>query len=206
MKVLTVNSSPHKNGTTAAALDEIERTLQENDVEVKRLWLGTHAIQDCVACHKCDQLGHCVFNDVVVDFTKAAHDADGFVFASPVYYAHPMGNLLSFIDRAFYSDSSAFRFKPAASIFAARRSGQTASMDVVNKYFTITSMPVVSSTYWNGIFGRNSEEAQQDVEGMSVMHNIGLNMAWLLQCIQAGKDAGINYPKDQFAHMNFIRP
>lgn len=208
MKVLMVNSSPHKQGTTSVALDQIESALNENDkndIEVERWWLGTKAMQDCIACHKCSVLGHCVFNDIVVDFAKAAHDADGFVFASPVYYAHPTGRLLSFMDRAFYSDQSAFAFKPAAAVFAARRAGQEPSMDVVNKYFTIASMPVVSSTYWNSIYGQNADQAKQDVEGMAVMRNIGLNMAWMLKCIQAGKEAGIDHPENPTPRMNFIR-
>ena len=134
-----------------------------------------------------------------------ARDADGFVFGSPVYYAHPTGRLLSFMDRAFYSGASAFRFKPAAAVLSARRAGTTASFDVINKYFTICSMPVVASTYWNHVYGAKAEDVQQDAEGLMTMYNLGKNMAWMLRCIELGKQNGIVHPENEKISTNFIR-
>ena len=139
-------------------------------------------------------------------FVKKAREADGFVFGTPVYYAHPSGRLLSFLDRAFYSGGSAFAFKPGAAVASARRAGTTASVDVLNKYFTIARMPVVSSNYWNMVHGNTPEEVRQGLEGMQIMRGIGQNMAWMVKCIEAGKTAGVGYPvTEEKVRTNFIR-
>ena len=161
------------------------------------MWLGNKPVNDCIACGKCAELGgKCVIaNDVVNELIAKAAQADGFVFGTPVYYAHPSGRILCALDRAFYAGGAAFRHKPGAAVAVARRGGTTASFDVLNKYFTFCEMPVVSSTYWNNAHGRLPGEAAQDAEGMQTMRNIGQNMAWLLKCIEAGKAAGIDVPR-----------
>ena len=146
-----------------------------------------------------------MLNDEVNQFVAKAREADGFIFASPVYYAHPSGRLLSFLDRAFYSGRDAFAFKPGAAILSARRAGTTSSMDVINKYFTISSMPIVSSTYWNHVYGNEPDEVLQDAEGLMTMHNIGVNMAWLLKCIALGRTNGLEPPENPKISTNFIR-
>lgn len=205
MKVLLVNSSSHQNGCTYTALSEAARALQECGVQTELIWLGNDALRDCVACGHCRKAGRCVFDDLVNSFVDKAREADGFVFGSPVYYAHPTGRLLSFMDRAFYSGASAFKLKPAAAVLSARRAGTTASFDVINKYFTICSMPVVASTYWNHVYGAKAEDVQQDAEGLMTMYNLGKNMAWMLQCIELGKQNGIVHPENEKISTNFIR-
>lgn len=205
MKVLLLNGSIHANGTTYAALTQIAKTLEAGGIETEIFQIGPKPVSDCLACMQCAKLGKCVIDDAVNEFVEKAKTADGFVFGTPVYYAHPSGRVLSFLDRAFYSGKSAFLFKPGASVAVARRAGTTASFDVMNKYFTISSMPVVSATYWNNVFGANGEQAGQDGEGMATMENIAKNMAWLLNCIHAGKEQGITPPEQSKARTNFIR-
>jgi len=148
----------------------------------------------------------CVFNDDIVNtIIEKAEESDGFVFGTPVYYAHPSGRILSVLDRAFYAGKKAFEFKPGASIISARRGGTVASFDVLNKYFTISQMPIVSSTYWNNVHGNNKEEVVQDLEGMQTMYNLGKNMAWILKCIEIGKQNNINQPVNTTVKTNFIR-
>lgn len=205
MKVLLLNGSIHEHGTTAAALAEVAGALEEAGVQTELVQIGAAPISDCLACGKCMKLGRCVLEDGVNAFVERARTADGFVFGSPVYYAHPSGRLLSFLDRAFYCGGSAFRFKPAAAVLCARRAGTVASFDVLNKYFAISSMPIVSSTYWNQSYGSNGEETRQDAEGMMTMQNIGRNMAWLLRCMECARQAGITPPENPKIKMNFIR-
>ena len=205
MKVILLNGSIHIDGTTAAALAEVARALNEEGIETETLQIGAKPISDCLACMQCRTAGKCVIDDGVNDFIEKAKTADGFVFGTPVYYAHPSGRILSFLDRAFYAGSAAFRFKPGASVAVARRAGTVASFDVLNKYFTISSMPVVSSTYWNNVFGANGEDALLDKEGMCTMRNIGKNMAWMLKCIDLAKQNGITPPEQVRARTNFIR-
>lgn len=205
MKVLLVNGSSRENGCTGAALQEVERALLEEGIGTERIFIGNKALPDCVACGKCRELGACVFRDEVNAFVEKAREADGFVFGSPVYYAHPSGRLLSFMDRAFYSGKDAFCYKPAAAVLSARRAGTTASMDVINKYFTICSMPVVSSNYWNHVYGQEAEQVAKDAEGLMTMYNIGKNMAWMMKCIALGKAHGITHPENQKLVTNFIR-
>ena len=206
MKVLLLNGSAHRNGCTFTALDEVSRALKNEGIDTEIYQLGNPELRDCSGCQACRQIGKCVYEDVVNEFVEKARVSDGFVFGTPVYYAHPSGRILSFLDRAFYSGGSAFAYKPAAAVASARRSGTTASFDVLNKYFTICNMPVVSSTYWNNIHGNIMEEARQDAEGLQTMRTLGRNMAWMLKCIDAGKKMGITIPQtEEKIKTNFIR-
>lgn len=210
MKVLMVNGSSRLNGCTFSALTEVGKALEQQGVEYEIFQLGPNPIRDCIGCNKC-QDGKCIFDDDDVNkFVEKAKSADGFIFGSPVYYAHPSGRLLSFLDRAFYCSSSSpnnpFNFKPAAAVVSARRGGTTASFDVINKYFTIAMMPVVASSYWNMVHGNTPEEVMQDLEGLQTMRNIGTNMAWMLKNIACGKANGISLPKiNKSERTNFIR-
>ena len=206
MKVLLVNGSPRAAGCTNTALEEVAKTLGEAGIETEIFWLGAKPVQDCVACGKCRKLKKCVFDDVVNTLIEKAKTADGFVFGSPVYYAHPSGRVQSALDRAFYAGKYAFAGKPGAAVVSARRGGTASSFDVINKYFGISSMPVVSSTYWNMVYGNTPDEVRRDEEGMQTMRNLGRNMAYLLRCIEAGKAAGIEAPAQEGAFKtNFIR-
>lgn len=187
MKVLMLNGSCDKNGTTFTALKEIGETLKTLGVDYEIFNIGGGAVRDCIGCGQCSEKGCKFEDDGVNEFIAKAKEADGFVFGTPVYYAHPSGRVLSFLDRVFYSSGKSFAFKPGASVAVARRGGTVASFDVLNKYFGISQMPVVSSTYWNNVHGNNGDEAKLDEEGMQIMRNIARNMAWLLNCIEAGK-------------------
>lgn len=205
MKVMLLNGSSKSNGCTAAALREVERGLNDNGIETEVVFIGNQPLSDCIACRKCSELGKCVFDDVVNEIVEKAKDCDGFVFGSPVYYAHPSARILAVMDRAFFSGGRNFAFKPAAAVLSARRAGTTASFDVMNKYFTIASMPIVSSTYWNHVYGSQPEEVAQDKEGLMTMYNIGVNMSWLLKCIELGRNSGIDVPVNEKVYTNFIR-
>jgi multimeric flavodoxin WrbA len=205
MKVLLINGSSRNNGCTNVALNEVVRALKEEEIETEIVFIGNEPIPDCIGCRKCREIGHCVFNDLVNEFVEKAKTCDGFIFGSPVYFAHPSARLLTVMDRAFFSGGKHFSFKPAATILSARRSGTTASFDIINKYFTIHSMPVVSATHWNHVYGREPEEVLQDKEGMLTMYNIGKNMAWMLKCIRIGKENGIGTPENKNILTNFIR-
>lgn len=207
MKVLLVNGSPRKSGCTHTALTEVAGALNAEGVETELLWLGAEEVQDCVACMGCARSGACVIKgDVVEQLIEKAKDSDGFVIGTPVYYAHPSGRVLSVLDRAFYSAKQVFEHKPAAAVASARRAGTTASLDVINKYFTICQMPVVSSTYWNMVHGAGPEDVAKDLEGLQIMRNLGRNMAWLLKCIELGAKAGVAAPEAEKGHRtNFIR-
>lgn len=205
MKVLLVNGSARANGCTHAALTEVARALDEEGIETEQIFIGNQPLPDCIGCHKCRETGLCVFDDCVNRFVEKACSADGFVFGSPVYFAHPSARLLTFMDRAFYSGGDAFAFKPAAAVLSARRAGITASLDVINKYFTICSMPVVSSTYWNHVYGQQPEQVMEDPEGLMTMYNLGKNMAWMLKCIALGREHGLTHPENQKVLTNFVR-
>lgn len=208
MKVLMVNGSPNKEGCTYTALTEMAKVYEEKKVEVEIIQLGKKPIRDCIACGKCRELDNaCIFDDDQVnEFLEKAKDADGIVFGTPVYYAHPSGRILSFLDRAFYAGSKSLADKPGAMIASARRAGTTASMDVINKYFTIANMPIVSSSYWNGVHGNTPEEVRQDLEGLQTVKNVAVNMTWLMQCIAEGRQQGIKNPQRFTGNRtNFIR-
>ena len=201
MKVLLLNGSTRKNGCTYLALSEVAKPLQAEGIETEIVQLGAEPIRDCIGCNGCRNKGRCVFgNDMVNKWLEKAKDADGFVFGSPVYYAHPAGHFLAALDRMFYAGGAYFQHKPGAAIVTARRAGTTASLDVLNKYFTDAQMPVVSSTYWNMVHGPSPELVEQDLEGLQTMRNLGRNMAWLLKCIQAGNQQGITPPMAETDH------
>ena len=206
-KVLLINGSGNEHGCTYTALSEVASTLGQEGISTEIIQLGKDPIRDCIGCGACGKLGKCIFSDDNVNkVADLEREADGFVFGTPVYYAHPSGRILSFLDRLFYSAGSAFAFKPGAAVASARRAGTTASLDALNKYFTIARMPVVSSNYWNMVHGNTPEEVRQDLEGLQIMRGIGQNMAWMLKCIEAGKAAGIPYPQtEQKVKTNFIR-
>ena len=207
MKVLLLNGSPRPNGCTYTALCEIAKILNDEKIETEILQIGTDPIRDCIACGGCSGKDRCVFdNDIVNVLIDKAKDADGFVFGTPVYYAHPSGRIISALNRAFYAAGGSFAHKPGAVIASARRAGTTASLDVLLKHLTICQMPVVSSTYWNMVHGNSPKEVMQDLEGMQIMRNLAKNMAWLLKCIEAGKQNGISVPQAEMKYFtNFIR-
>ena len=207
MKVLLINGSSRKE-CTYTALSKVAEALNEENIETEIINLGADPVRDCIGCNMCSKNGNsrCVFNDDIVNtIIEKAGESDGFVFGSPVYYAHPSGRILSVLDRVFYAGKKNFEFKPGASIISARRGGTVASFDVLNKYFTINQMPIVSSTYWNNVHGNNKEEVKQDLEGMQTMYNLGKNMAWLLKCIEAGKNSNVAAPNNKVEKTNFIR-
>ena len=206
MKVLLVNGSPHANGCTYTALCEVAGALEAQGIETEIFQVGTKSLSGCLGCAACIKTGKCVIDDVVNEFVEKAKEADGFVFGSPVHFASASGALTSFMDRAFYGKGAVFANKPAAAIMSCRRGGATATLDQLIKYFTISNMPVVSSQYWNMVHGNTPDEVRQDLEGMQTMRTLGVNMAWLLKCIEAGKAAGIELPqREAKVATNFIR-
>ena len=206
MKVLMLNGSCNPKGCTYTALTEVGKTLSSQGIDYEILQLGGGPVRDCIGCNQCSKNG-CVFtDDGVNDFIAKARQADGFVFGTPVYYAHPSGRVLSFLDRVFYAGGSAFAGKPGAAVASARRAGTTASLDALGKYFGISNMVTVGSTYWNMVHGNTPEEVRQDAEGMQTMRNLARNLLWMVQCIQAGKAAGLQPPQaESEARTNFIR-
>ncbi|MDR3204333.1 MAG: flavodoxin family protein [Deltaproteobacteria bacterium] len=211
MKILLVNGSPHERGCTHVALTQIATTLTEDGIDSEIFHLGAKAISGCRDCRKCAQLERCVINDRVNDFIKLAQNADGFVFGSPVHYAAAGGAMASFMSRAFFSASQSgrskiFRLKPAAAVVSARRAGTTAALDQLNKYFTISEMPIVSSIYWNMVHGFTPDDVRQDLEGLQIMRVLARNMAWFLKCKLAGHKAGVEEPREEERiFTNFIR-
>jgi len=206
MKVLLVNGSPHAQGCTYTALREVAAALEKQGIETELFQVGTKPISGCLGCGACIKTGKCVIDDVVNEFVEKAKDADGFVFGSPVHYAGASGAITSFMDRAFYGKGAVYANKPAAAVMSCRRGGATATLDQLNKYFTISNMPIVSSQYWNMVHGNTPDEVRQDLEGLQTMRTLGINMAWLLKCIEAGKAAGIAMPeREAKVATNFIR-
>lgn len=207
MKVLLFNGSPRSNGCTFTALSEIASVLNVQGIETEILQIGNKPVQDCIGCNGCANKGKCVFSDDCVnEWIEKSKSADGFVFGTPVYYAHPSGRILSAMDRLFYAGVKQFEHKPAAVIASARRAGTTATLDTISKHLTDAQMPVISSTYWNMVHGNTPEQTKQDLEGMQTMRNLGANMAWILKCIDAGKKSGIIAPvAEMSAWTNFIR-
>ena len=189
MKVLVINGSPHPKGCTDRALREVEETLQACGIETERVNVGTKDIRGCIGCGFCREHGRCVFNDMVNETAPKFAEADGLLVGSPVYYAGANGQLLAFLDRLFYSTSGVFSkaMKVGAAVISSRRAGSTSAFDEINKYFTICSMPVVSSTYWNEVHGFTAEDVEADLEGLQTMRNLGRNMAFLIKAINAAK-------------------
>ena len=205
MKVLLINGSPHKEGTTYAALSEVKRTLESEGVESEIIQVGRLAVRGCLACSGCAKLGRCVINDEVNEVARKFEEADGIIVGSPVHYAAPSGALICFLDRLFYSTRFEKRDKVGAAVVCARRGGCTAAFDVLNKYFTISGMPVVASTYWNQVHGANASDASLDMEGMQCMRNLARNTAFLIRSIRLGKENGGLPVVEKTARTNFIR-
>ena len=205
-KVLLINGSPNAQGCTYTALREVEKSLNKNGVETEIFQLGKGPVQGCTGCGGCGRNGKCVFDDGVNRLAERLDEFDGLVIGSPVYYASPNGALLAFLDRLFFAAGKKFAGKPGAAVVSCRRGGATAAFDVLNKYFSISNMPIVTSQYWNQIHGNTPEEALQDVEGLQTMRTLGENMAWLIKCIQAGRAAGVPEPVyEKKQSTNFIR-
>ena len=204
MKVLLINGSPHKEGCTFTALTEIKNQLEKEGVDSEIFWIGNRPVRGCIACLKCGHNnGKCVFDDDPAnEIIDKLIESDGVIIGSPVYYAGPNGALCAILDRVFYAASSNFAFKPGASIVSCRRGGASASFDRLNKYFTISNMPVVASQYWNSVHGNTPEEVKQDLEGLQTMRTLASNMAWFLKSIE---NAELPKQKEEKQRTNFIR-
>ena len=205
MKILLINGSPKKEGNTFIALSEVQKTLETEGIETEMIHVGHKDIHGCIACLKCRETGKCVFKDIVNEVAEKFKEADGIVVGSPVYYASPNGTLLSFLDRLFYSTPFDKSMKVGAAVAVARRSGTTATFDVLNKYFTISNMPIVPSQYWNNVYGRMPGEATQDAEGLQTMRQLARNMAFLVKSIQLGKEKYGLPKKEEWNPTHFIR-
>ena len=186
--VLLLNGSPHAHGCTAAALKEMIRVFEAEGVETELIHVGNREIRGCVACGSCMKTGRCAFDDLVNEIAPRFEAADGLVIGSPVYYASPNGTLLSFLDRLFYSTRFTKHMKVGAAVVSARRGGNTASFDVLNKYFSISGMPIATATYWNQVHGFTAEDVEKDAEGLQTMRNLARNMAFLMKAIADGKE------------------
>lgn len=211
MKVLLVNGSPHKEGCTYTALNYIAEILRQEKVTADIYWIGNKPIGGCIGCYQCAGKQKCVFNDKVNEFTELAVGYDGFIFGSPVYFAGMNGNLISFMDRVFFSASRQephpFRFKPAAAVVSARRAGTTSALEQINKYFLHQQMPIISSRYWNMVHGNTPEEIMKDEEGLQILRVLARNMGWMLKLMESGKSMGVSLPEPEIQRIatNFIR-
>lgn len=206
MKILTVNGSPHLNGCTDRALREVEKTLEENGIEYERINVGNKDVRGCIACNYCMEHGKCVFNDLVNETAPKFAEADGIIVGTPVYWAGSNGQALAFLDRLFYSTSRTIdkTMKVGAAVVSSRRAGSTSAFDEINKYYTMNSMPVVSSTYWNEVHGFTADDEEKDLEGLQTMRNLGRNTAFLVKAIKAQKEAE-GLPNQEHDYMtNFI--
>ena len=205
MKVILVNGSPNVHGCTYTALKEVADTLEKEGVEAEIIHVGNKDIRGCIACRQCKKTGKCVFNDLVNEVAPKLTEADGVVLGSPVYYGSPNGGAMAFFDRLFYSNLCDKRFKVGAAVTSARRAGTTATFDVLNKYFTINEMPVVSSKYWNMVHGYNGDDVRKDKEGMLNMRILGRNMAFMIKAIQLAKQEYGLPETEEHVFTNFIR-
>ena len=193
-KVLLLNGSPHIHGCTATALDEMIKVFEAEGIETELIQVGSKGTRGCIACGKCQELGKCVFDDLVNEVAPKFEEADGLVVGSPVYYVSPNGSILSFMDRLFYSTNYSKHMKVGAAVVSCRRGGNTASFDVLNKYFTISGMPVASSTYWNQVHGFSAEDVKKDLEGLQTMRNLAKNMSFMIKAFADAKDK-YGYPE-----------
>lgn len=188
MKALLINGSPHAKGCTYTALSELKHTLEAEGIETELIHVGNQDVRGCIACGQCRKLGKCVFDDVVNEVASKLAEADAFVIGAPVYYSSPAGGAISFMDRLFFSTFNVDKtMKVGAAVVTCRRGGNTASFDVLNKYFSISGMPIASSQYWNMVYGGSAEEVLKDAEGLQTMRTIGRNMAFMIKSIQLGK-------------------
>lgn len=204
-KVLIINGSPHKNGTTARVLAEMTATFDKEGVEYTTLSIGNDCIRGCIGCASCKKTGKCVFDDSVNEAAKLFEEADGVVLASPVYYASPNGSLLAFLDRLFYSSKCDKRMKVGASVVVARRGGLSATFDVLNKYFSISEMPIASSSYWNQVHGAFAEDAEEDAEGLRTVRTLARNMTFLMKAIALAKESLPLPEREPKVFTNFVR-
>ena len=204
-KVILLNGSPHKEGTTNRALTEVKRTLESEGIEAEIIHVGHLTVKGCSGCYACGKLKKCVHDDIVNEIAEKFRDADGLIIGSPVFYASPNGAFLALLDRLFYSSRFDKTMKVGASVVAARRGGCTASFDVLNKYFTISDMPIVSARYWNQVHGNSAEDAESDLEGLHTMRGLGRNMAFLIKCIRLGKEQLPPIERESKVYTNFIR-
>ena len=205
MKVLIINASPRPNGNTSIAVRELENTFRQEGIEVETMRIGSMDIRGCIACNRCAEAGKCVFDDAVNEAAPKFEAADGLVVASPVYFASPSGTLESFLDRLFYSTHFDKTMKVGASVAVARRGGTSATFDALNKYFTISNMPVASSQYWNSVHGRAPGDAEQDAEGLQTMRVLARNMAFLMKAIALGKERYGLPEKEEHVFTHFVR-
>ena len=206
MKVVLVNGSPNEKGCTYTALKEMADEFGRQGVETEIVHIGKAAIHGCIGCGYCRKAGRCVFDDAVNALAEKLVEADGLVFGSPVFYAGISGQLKSFMDRLFYSQGARLAGKPAAAVVSARRGGCATTFDDINRFFTINCMPVVSSQYWNQVHGNTPDEVRKDEEGLQTMRTLARNMAWLLKCMEAGRQAGVPQPEPEAPlRTNFIR-
>ena len=205
MKILLINGSPRRNGNTAAALAEMVRVFEAEGFETETVQIGAEAIRGCVACGGCGRLGKCVFDDAVNAIAPKFEAADALIVGTPVYYASANATLTALLDRLFYSTRFDKTMKVGAAVVSCRRGGASATFDQLNKYFTISGMPVASSQYWNSIHGNNAQEAAQDAEGLQVMRTLGRNVAFLVKSIALGKEAMGLPEKEKRVGTNFIR-
>lgn len=213
MKVILVNGSPHEKGCTYTALVEVQKTLEENNIQTEMFWLGSKAVAGCIGCNQClkenkeqEVINRCFIDDKVNEFLDKVEKTDGFVFGTPVHFASASGQLTSFLDRAFYGRGKLFANKVCATVVSCRRGGATATFDQINKYALMSNMFVVGSNYWNQVHGTNPEEVKQDLEGIQTMQNIAKNIAYILKCIEVGKNVGVAKPHyDAKIKTNFIR-
>ena len=195
-KVLLINGSPHADGCTATALKEMVKIFEEEGVETEIIQVGNKDIRGCIACGTCRQNGKCVFDDLVNEVAAKFEEADGLVLGSPVYYGSPNGSLLAFADRLFYSASFSKHMKVGASVVSCRRAGNTASFDVLNKYFTISGMPLAPSTYWNQVHGHTADDVKKDLEGLQTMRNLARNMVFMIRSFADAKER-YGYPEEE---------
>ena len=193
-KVILLNGSAHQHGCTATALEEMIRVFEAEGVETELIQVGSKNIRGCISCRKCSQAGKCVFDDLVNEVAPKFEAADGLVVGSPVYYASPNGTILAFMDRLFYSTSFSKQMKVGAAVVSCRRGGNTASYDVLNKYFTISGMPVASSTYWNQVHGFTAEDVKKDLEGLQTMRNLARCMSFMMKAFADAKEK-YGYPE-----------
>ena len=205
MKVLLINGSPNARGCTYTALSEVEQVLKQQGIDTEIIQVGNKDIRGCIGCRSCKKTGKCVFDDIVNEVAPKFEECDGIVIGSPVYYASANGTLISFLDRLFYSTSSDKTMKVGAAVVSARRGGCSATFDELNKYFTISGMPVASSQYWNSVHGNTAEEVKKDEEGLQTMRTLGRNMAFLIKCIALGKQEFGLPEKEERIGTNFIR-
>lgn len=188
LKVLILNGSPRVNGCTARALEEVSKSLNEEGIETETINVGNKDIRGCIACKSCFKTGKCVFDDIVNDIAVKFEKADGIIIGSPVYYAGSNGTIISLLDRLFYSTHFDKTMKVGACVLSSRRAGSTSAMDEINKYFTISNMPIVSSSYWNEVHGFRASDVEKDKEGLQTMRNLGRNMAFMIKAIKLGKE------------------